>query len=309
MRFNRLDLNLLVALDALLVEKSITRSARRLNLSQSATSGVLSRLREYFEDELLVQVGRNMVLTPLAESLCDPVRNVLLQIQSTIETKPAFVPERSARHFRLIASNFPTMVLLADVAQHISWHAPNISMEIMSPNEASQEQLDRGEVDLLIMPEKYINADGHPHETLFEDSYSCVVWASNTLVGEALTLEQYMELSHVSTTFGGQRQTSFEEWFLQKSGLSRRIDVTTNDFNTLPHMVIGTNRIATMHRRLARMFANYYPLRLLEPPMQIPKMVEVMQWHRYLDKDPGHVWFRDLLRTLASSEKMHVEGF
>lgn len=308
MRFNRLDLNLLVALDALLVEKSITRAARRLNLSQSATSGVLSRLREYFEDELLVQVGRLMVLTPLAVSLCDPVRDVLLQIQSTIETKPAFVPERSKRHFRLLASNVPTMVLLADVAKYLSWHAPNISMEIISPGEASQEQLERGEVDLLIMPAKYVNVDGHPHETLFEDSYSCVVWANNSVVGDTLSIEQYMAMSHVSTTFGAQRQTSFEEWFLQKSGLSRRVDVTTDDFNTLPHMVIGTNRIATMHRRLARMFAAYYPLRLLEPPMDIPVLVEVMQWHRYLDNDAGHIWFRGLLRSLASSEKMAVDG-
>lgn len=309
MRFNRLDLNLLVALDALLVELSITRAARRLNLSQSATSGVLSRLREYFEDDLLVQVGRSMVLTPLAQSLCDPVRDVLLQIQSTIETKPAFVPERSSRHFRLIASNYPTMVLLTDVAQHLSWHAPNISMEIMSPSEAYQDQLDRGEVDLLIMPAKYVSSDTHPHEILFEDSYSCVVWASNTMVGDTLTLEQYMAMSHVSTTFGGQQQQpSFEEWFLKGTGLSRRVDVTTNDFNTLPHMVIGTNRIATMHRRLARMFATYYPLRLLPPPMDIPPLVEVMQWHRYLDKDPAHVWFRGLLRQIAGSEKMHIAG-
>ena len=98
MRFNRLDLNLLVALDVLLAEKSITRAARRLNLSQSATSGVLARLREYFKDELLVQVGRTLILTPLAISLADPVRKVLLQIQATIEIKPQFEPSTAANN-------------------------------------------------------------------------------------------------------------------------------------------------------------------------------------------------------------------
>ncbi|MES2259936.1 MAG: LysR family transcriptional regulator [Pseudomonadota bacterium] len=308
MRFKRLDLNLLVALDALLVERSITRAARRLNLSQSATSGVLSRLREYFEDEVLVQVGRNMILTPLAQSLCDPVRNVLMQIQSTIETKPAFVPEQSSRHFRVIASNYPTSVLLADVAQHLSWHAPNVTMEIVALDDAYLEQLDRGEVDLLIMPTKYVAPD-HPSEVLFEDSYSCVVWSGNTLVGDSLALEQYMALSHVSTTFGSSRQQpSFEEWFLKSTGHTRRVDITTSDFNTLPQMVIGTNRIATMHRRLARMFARYYPLRLLPAPLDIPQMVMTMQWHKFFDKDPSHIWFRDLLRSMAGSEKMHVDG-
>src|SRR5215207_203605 len=104
MRFNRLDLNLLVALDALLSEKSITRASRRLNLSQSATSGVLARLRDYFKDELLVPVGRNLILTPLAVSLVDPVRDVLLQIQRTIEIKPEFDPATATREFRLFAS-------------------------------------------------------------------------------------------------------------------------------------------------------------------------------------------------------------
>lgn len=308
MRFNRLDLNLLVALDALLVERSITRAARRLNLSQSATSGVLSRLREYFEDELLVQVGRNMVLTPLAMSLSDPVRGVLLQIQSTIETKPAFVPEQSSRHFRVIASSYPTTVLLADAAQHLSWHAPNVALEMLTPSEGFPEKVERGEVDMLIMPEKYL-VDGHPSTLLFEDSYSCVVWNSNTVVGASLTLEQYMALSHVSTIFGGSQQsTSFEEWFLKSTGLTRRIDVTTSDFNALPHMVLGTNRVATMHTRLARIFASYFPLRLVPPPMQIPKLKVMAQWHKFLDKDPAHMWFRELLRTLAASEKMDAGG-
>lgn len=308
MRFNRLDLNLLVALDVLLAERSITRAAKRLNLSQSATSGVLARLREYFEDELLVQVGRNMVMTPLAASLEGPVRSVLLQIQSTIETKPAFLPEESTRQFRVIASDYPTSVLLTEVTRQLSLLAPKITVEILMPSDGPAELLERGEVDLLIMPEKYI-LDEHPCEVLFEDTYSCVVWASNSLVKDRLSIEQYMSLGHVATMWGNRQQPSFEEWFLKSTGLSRRIEVTVGNFNTLPQLVIGTNRIATMHTRLARMFANYYPLRLLSPPMDIPRIVLKMQWHKFLDKDPAHIWFRELVARVAASEVMHVEGY
>jgi DNA-binding transcriptional LysR family regulator len=201
MRFKRLDLNLLVALDVLLAERSITRAGNRLNLSQSATSGVLARLREYFDDDLLVQVGRNMALTPLAASLEVPIRDVLLQIRCTVDLRAVFEPASSVRHFRVVSSDYPSTVLLADVARRLHTAAPGVSMEIIAPHDGFIEQVDRGEVDLLIMPEKYLSAE-HPRDALFEDSYSCVVWAENSLVGQTLSREQFMALGHVSTLFG-----------------------------------------------------------------------------------------------------------
>ncbi|MET3136003.1 LysR family nod box-dependent transcriptional activator [Undibacterium sp. GrIS 1.2] len=301
MRFNKLDLNLLVALDALLAERSITRAAQRLNLSQSATSGVLARLRDYFEDEILTQIGRNMVMTPLAASLEAPVREVLLQIQSTIETKPGFVLEESTRHFRVIASDYPTSVLMAEVARKMSELAPNVTLEIMAPGDDHEIQLDRGEIDLLIMPAKYL-VEGHASEVLFQDSYSCVVWKDNTIVGDSLTLDQYMSLAHVSTKFG-KAQPSFEEWFLQSTGFARRVEVSTSNFSSLPLLLVGTNRIATMHTRLADMFADYFPIRLLPLPMDIPLLVEMMQWHKFVDKDIAHIWFRTLLKEVANARR------
>jgi DNA-binding transcriptional LysR family regulator len=302
MRFHKLDLNLLVALDVLLAERSITRAAKRLHLSQSSTSGVLARLREYFKDELLTQVGRNMVPTPLAESLSNPVRSILLQIHSTIETRPAFVPEESDRHFRVIASDYPTSVLLADVTRQLGLLAPKITMEILAPDDAPADRLDRGEVDIMILPEKYM-LPGHPSEMLYEDTLSCMIWASNTLVTDSLPLEQYLSLGHVATSWGGRRLPGLEEWFLKNAGLTRHIEISVGNFNSLPLLVIGTNRVATMHTRLGRMFANYYPVRLLKAPMEMPPVVMRMQWHRFFDTDPGHVWFRQLVSRVAAFEK------
>jgi DNA-binding transcriptional LysR family regulator len=303
MRFNRLDLNLLVALDALLIERNITRAARRLNLSQSATSGVLARLREALDDEILVQVGRSMMPTPLAESLVKPVRDVLLQIQATFETRPAFDPLKSDRHFRVAASNYPTTVLLTPYSQQLSWNAPNMSMEIVPLVTDFIERLDRAEIELLIMPVKFLS-DEHPRQVLFEETYKCVVWDGNTEVGATLSMEQFLEMSHIASSFGDSRQLTMDQWFLQTTGVTRRVGITTNDFNTVPGMLINTNRIATMHTRLAKHFARYFPLRLLEPPIALPNVTMAMQWHKYLDKDPAHRWFREGLRRLAGADGM-----
>jgi DNA-binding transcriptional LysR family regulator len=292
MRFNHLDLNLLVALDVLLEEQNITRAAERLHMTQSATSGVLGRLRTYFEDELLVQVGRKMQPTPYALELGKPVREVLLTIQSSITAKPVFAPAESKRHFRLVTSDYLISVLFAQVIQKIHQEAPNITFEMLGPGDNAAELLIRGEVDLMIVPERYI-IDGHPSQLLFEEDHVCVVWQGNTQVGDSLTLEQYMEMGHVSVGFGRSRHMSIEEWFMNQYGFNRRIEVITNDFNTLPQLVLGTQRIATMHQRLARLYAEYLPLRILPPPVKIPVMREFMLWHRSVDGDPMHRWLRE----------------
>jgi DNA-binding transcriptional LysR family regulator len=249
-----------------------------------------------------------MVPTPLAESLLGPVRSVLLQIQSTIETRPEFVPAESVRHFRVIASDYPTSVLLADVTRRLGVLAPKITMEIIAPDDAPLELVERGEVDLMILPERYMLPD-HPSTVLFEDTYSCVVWASNTQVAGSITLEQYMALGHVATLWGGRRLPGLEEWFLNSTGMSRHIEVSVSNFNTLPQLVIGTNRVATMHTRLARMFARYYPVRILAAPPGMPSVVMKMQWHKFFDKDPAHLWFRSLMSQVAAADSEYVEGY
>lgn len=298
MRFNHLDLNLLVALDVLLDEQNITRAAARLHMTQSATSGVLSRLRTYFEDDLLVQVGRKMMPTPLAKELEIPVREVLLKIQTSITAKPVFDIAKSKRHFRIMASDYLISVLFAEVIQAVNCEAPQITFELMSPGETSMEMLMRGEVDLLIAPENYMPAE-HPSQLLFNEEHVCVVWEGNSSVGEHMSLERYLELGHVSVAFGRSRTPGIEEWFMNQYGCKRRLEVITHDFNTLAQLVIGTERVATMHSRLARLYARSLPLRILPPPVELPVMKEFMSWHRSLDRDPLLRWLREKLIAMS----------
>ncbi|MCF5722812.1 LysR family transcriptional regulator [Pseudomonas syringae] len=300
MRYNHLDLNLLVALDVLLEEGNITRAAARLHMSQSATSGVLARLRKYFDDELLVQVGRRMQPTPFAIELSKPVREALLIIRSSISQKPIFEPEQSKRHFRIVASDYLITVLFTQVIQMIHQQAPGITFELLAPGDNSGDMLTNGEVDFWIVPEHYI-IPGHPSKLLFEEEHVCVIWEENSQISETLTLEKYMEMGHVSVGFGRSRMLSIEEWFVNQYGFKRRIEVITNDFNTLPQLIVGTDRIATAHRRLAEWYARYLPLRVLPTPVKIPLMQEHILWHRSMDGDPMHRWLRERITEFIQS--------
>lgn len=300
MRYNHLDLNLLAALDVLLEEQSITRAAARLHMTQSATSGVLGRLRAFFEDDLLVKVGHKMQPTPYALELAEPVREVLLTIRSSITSKPVFDPSTSTRHFRLITSDYLITVLFAQVIQKIHQRAPNITFELLVPGDTTGEMLVNGEVDIVILPDHF-KFEGHPSQLLFEEEHVCVVCRDNSLVGDTLSLEQYIELGHVSVGFGRNRMLSIEDFFVSQYGFKRRLEVVTSDFNTLPQLIVGTQRIATMHRRLAELAIGNLPLRILPTPVKIPTMQEFMIWHRSVDRDPMHRWLREQICEITRS--------
>ncbi len=308
MRLDRFDLNLLVVLDALLEERNVTKASERLHIGQSAASGALARLREYFGDELLVAVGRRLVLTPLAESLVEPVRDTLLRARATIARKPVFDPAEAERRFLICASDYVTTVMLAAAVRRIAMQAPGLVLDIRSPPKDVFEVFERGSIDLLIMPEQYVARHQHPQARLFEDSHVCAVWSGNAKVGDTLSFEQYIAMGHVSARFGDDRSITFEEWFLPRYGQQRRVESCVDNFSSLPMLVVGTERIATMHRRLAEHFAQHLPLRLLATPFEMPPVVEVMSWPRYLDRDPAHLWVREALLACASGLALGAAG-
>jgi LysR family transcriptional regulator, nod-box dependent transcriptional activator len=300
MHFRQLDLNLLVALDALLTERNITEAGRKLHVTQSAMSGSLARLREYFEDELLVQIGRKMVPTPLAESLSGSVREILLQIRATVDTRPEFDPATSSRRFSLMMSDYVSTVLLSEVLQRVERIAPHVEFEIVSNDQPTPgEALERGDIDMLIMPREFL-AKGHPHEPLFTDGYACVVWTGNEGVGDSLSPEQYLQFGHVCVQLARGRSPVIDEWFLSRLGVNRRVEVLAMNFNTVPQYVVGTRRIATLHRRLAEYYCRHLPLRVLPCPFELPLIAESLQWHRYFDKDPGRAWLCGVLKEVAN---------
>jgi DNA-binding transcriptional LysR family regulator len=300
MELHLFDLNLLVALDALLTERNVTRAGGRLNLSQSAMSGALARLRHYFRDELLVPVGRQMALTPVAETLVEPVRDILVRIRGTLGSKPQFEPLTATRHISLAVSDYVADILMADVLRRARLEAPYITFELRGVGRRATEDLESGELDFLISPDGYVSPS-HPTEILFEDTYTCVAWAGNESIGSSLTLEEYLNAGHVVVNVaGGEAPGNYDEQFLRRSSFKRRVEVSVPTFSLAPHLVVGTGRLTTLTTRLAVKCAERLPLKLLPMPVAMPPMMEMLQWHRVHDYDPASQWFRRLLKEAVS---------
>lgn len=300
MRFQKLDLNLLVALDALLQEKSVSLAADRIHLSQSATSSALGRLREYFEDELLVLRGRTMALTPRGEELIDPVRAVLDQIRATIAVAPPFDPMSSDRHLAIMASDYTVEVLLRQAMLAFEDEAPRMTFEISPLGDDVVEELQRGRADLLITIDTAISTE-HPAEQLYEDDYVVVGWSGNRSLTKRMTKECYEQLGHIVTRFGRARLPSFEEWALKGQSIQRRVELVAPSFTSVATLLVGSQRIATMHRRLAERVVRSMPLKIVETPFEIPAIRQTAQWSSSSANDPAILWLVQRLKQLAAS--------
>jgi LysR family transcriptional regulator, nod-box dependent transcriptional activator len=300
-RFQRLDLNLLVALDVLLEERSVSLAADRLCLSQSATSSALGRLRDYFEDDLLVLKGRQMILTPRAEELIEPVRAVLEQIRTTIAVAPEFDPSTCDRQIRIMASDYTCEVLLTDVINELAHKAPLMRFEIQGMGSKPIDSLERGMIDLLISVDFALASD-HPSELLFDDGYIIVGDANNEMVRQGISSEQYFKMGHVTTRFGRSRVPAFEDWFLRKQKQTRQVEVVAPSFMSVPGYLIGTRRIATMHRKLADRLVQYLPLATCPVPFDIPPIREAVQWHVTSKNDHAIQWILGQMRAFTQQQ-------
>jgi LysR family transcriptional regulator, nod-box dependent transcriptional activator len=298
---SRLDFNLLSVLDALLAEQSVTRAAARLNLSPSATSGSLSRLRDFFGDELLTRAGRRLVRTPLGDSLQPAIRDCLLHVQATLEIRPKFAPATACRNFRLMMSDYASTVLMPQVGRRLERDAPGVTLELLAMSEEPWEALDRGDLDFLILPECFVR-DAHPSAVLFADEYVCVLAAGHPDIGMEISLEQFCSLGHVITRVGNQRPPTVDARFFERLGHERRIELIAPSFASVPHLLVGTRRIAVMHRRLADIYCRMLPLKIVPSPLPMPAIVERVQWHRHRETDPGRVWLEALLHAAVAGD-------
>jgi LysR family transcriptional regulator, nod-box dependent transcriptional activator len=297
MRFEKLDLNLLTALDALLQEKGVSLAADRLNLSQSATSGALAKLREYFKDELLVVTGRSMALTPRAEKLVAPVRSVLEQIRETIIVTEPFDPATSDRTLSIMATDYIVEILLRPAIVAFATEAPNIRFELVPIIEHPVEALQRGHADLLIGIDNVISTE-HPSELLFSEDFVIAGWRDNPMLTGPMTMEQYEQFGHVAVRFG-QQTASYEGTATRLRSIPRRVEVIAPNFSSVGGLIVGTNRIATIHRLLALRMAEFLPLTLMELPFEMPPVRESAQWTSRSANDPAIAWLVSRLKQIA----------
>jgi LysR family transcriptional regulator, nod-box dependent transcriptional activator len=302
MHLKGLDLNLLVVLDALLLEKSVTRAGERLYLSQSAVSGALSRLRDYFGDQLLVPSGSKMVLTKFAERLEKSVRGLITDAELLISSNAEFNPATSTRSFLLNMSDVSATMIVVKSLSHVRQLAPAVHIEIVTLHERIQELIEQGEIDFIVVPD-FMASPLHPFDVLFEDTTVCIAWSGNQHLKKGLNLEQFLSLGHVTMRML-RRKEHIGELILQNTGLRPRFELILPTFGLVPLAVIGTDRLAMVNKGMAEYYARYMPLKIFPLPLDLPKTRAVLQWNRHNDNDPGTQWLRHTLVQTVRAETL-----
>jgi LysR family nod box-dependent transcriptional activator len=298
MRFKQLDLNLLVVFSALMETRSVTRSAEQLGLTQPAASAALRRLRAYFGDDMLVQVGKRMHPTPFAEALYPQIQRSLQSVEQAIATPAGFDPASSTRRFRINASDYVMVAVLVGLAKRIAAAAPQIQLEVQLPTERNAEDLETGKIDLLITPEQLL-APWQPSEFLYEEEQVVVGWAGNPVFAKGLTADDFFAAGHVGVALGSRRAATFADTQLTRMGRPRRIEIEVASFASVPWFLQGTTRLAVLHKRLVRAMIPQFDLAFAPMPFPFARLREMAQFHEARRDDAGLVWLREQLRFAA----------
>jgi DNA-binding transcriptional LysR family regulator len=294
-----IDLNLLAVLRALLSERHVTRAASRLGLSQSATSHALARLRELYGDPLLVRSGRELQLTPRAMRLLPALEHGLRSLQAAFDPEPAFDPKSAQHRFTIGTADYMQAVLMGPLLRRLVRDAPNVDLAIVTfPN--LEEQLESGAIDLALTVTGTTPRRTLLSESLFADDFACMVRNDHPIVKKKLTLERYLELRHLVVAPSG-TPGSIVDTALERRGLVRRVGLRVSNFLIAPIVVCETDFINTMPTRFARQAARNYPLRLLPPPLTLPRFGLISLWHSRLDNDPAQRWLRELVSSVSKS--------
>ncbi|MGY1671785.1 LysR family transcriptional regulator [Geodermatophilus sp. SYSU D00710] len=299
MNLASLDLNLLVALDALLTQRSVTRAAAQMGLSQPALSASLARLRRHFGDELLTRVGNDYRLTPLAVQLRELVRVALGNVERVFTAQPGFDPASSTREFSVFVSDYVVVVLGDTIAALLAEEAPRTRLRLTPHSPAIVENAAQAllTADLLLLPHGFVS--DLPHRDLYRDEWVCVVAADNPVAEQGLTVEDLETLPWVAT-YHGQTASTPAARQMRQLGIEPRVQVVIESFLTVPALVAGSDRIALLQRRLVDLLPLGSGIRALPPPFEAGPLVEAMWWHPVYDDDPEHRYLRDVVSRAAA---------
>jgi DNA-binding transcriptional LysR family regulator len=294
-RHDGIDLNLLAAMHALLEERSVTRAARRLGVTQPAVSRSLGRLRAWFGDPILVRAGGGMRPTARAEALAGPLRRALAELDAVVASEVRFDARTAPRRFVVSAVDYAHAVVLAPLAARLEEEAPAVSLVLRQASDRDERDLADGSLDLLVGP-RQTSAAGVVWSSLYEEAYTCLVWRRHPR--RRLSLPAFAALDHVLVA-PWDRPGSVVDAALAERGLARRVAVQASTFLLVPHLLVGTRRVATVPSRLAAVLERSYPLRRIEAPIAVAGFTVCAAWHEVHRGDPGHRWLRERVAEIA----------
>ncbi|WP_210396306.1 LysR family transcriptional regulator [Motiliproteus sediminis] len=310
MNIDRIDLNLLVYLDVLLRERNVTKSASQLGLSQPAMSNGLRRLRDLFEDPLLVRTSDGMTPTERALELQPVVREALAQLEKAIQPQVPFDAATSDRVFRVMASDYAESTLLPQVLSRLRVEAPNTTLDIMTPSDVSFLDVEQGKVDMVInrfdsMPQSF------HQKSIWSDTFSCVISRDNPIL-DNFDLDAYLGAHHVWVSKTGWgvgvginpqdvQRLGWVDEALNRLGKKRNITVFTRHYTAAMILAEGRDLVVTLPSRAANLLKNSPSVVIRKPPFDIDPFDLKMAWSPLLQHNSGHQWLRQLISEVAAT--------
>ena len=298
MNWGAFDLNLLIVFDAVMQERSVTRAGSRIGLSQPAMSHALNRLRFMLKDELFVRTPDGMVPTPRAEALAQPLRSALSEMQHALEPA-AFEPASSDRRFTLTVNNYAAVVIAPPLVAAIAAAAPSISLDLRPSGTLDVvEQLDRGEIDLTI-GERDSPGERFVAARLLDDAFVIVMRRGHPASRRKLSAAAFAALPHLEISSSHEDVSFLDRWLAERQ-LERRIALRA-PYLSAAAILVQSDLVATLSRRIAQEFVRNHPLVICKPPYPAHEVPTLMLWHRRLDRHPAHRWLREVIVSLTKT--------
>jgi DNA-binding transcriptional LysR family regulator len=292
------DLNLLVVLDALLSERSVSRAAQRVGLSQPAMSNALSRLRKLLDDPVMVRAGQAMEPTPRATELALPVHQLLDDVRRTLSTPRIFDARTSSYRFRIETTDDVELCLLPQLVERLCAVAPGVDVVMTRMTRETPEALRAGRADLYVGAWSDVSAPFHRY-LLHQEGFRCIARIGHPRIKSRLSLRAYAELGHVLCGPGDQ-PGSIIDARLADEGVGRRVVVRTPNVQAVPLIVARSNLVATLPRSLADLFAETLPLQVHRAPIESADYPVYMVWHPRTHEQAPHRWLRGMLMEAAA---------
>ncbi len=293
-----IDLNLLVVLNALLEERSVTRAARRVGLSQPAMSHALGRLRALLADPVLVREGRLMVPTLRAQAMAEPLAAALSALSALVKRPDVFDPSTATRTVRLASTDFAQAMVLPELCGRLQEVAPGVDVVVHPTSDGALGMLARGEVDLVLGPLRLADAStAIHHEKLFDERFVCLARAGHPLTRGRMTVERFAKARHAFIAPRGRRGGAVDD-ALEKLGFSRRVAFQSAQFLVAPYVVEKTDLVITIPERVARLFASVTGLATFASPLELEGFAVSMIWHERTAHDGALTFIRGEVRRL-----------
>lgn len=296
---SRLDLNLLVSLDALLTERSVTRAAERLHLSQPALSASLARLRSHFNDPILARRGNTYELTPLALRLAEHTTTALDAARRVFESQAIWTPEDSTREFTIYGSDYGFATVGPAVIRIAAERAPGVRFRFILHSQTIVEDAANRlrSVDGMVIPHGFLT--GLQHRNLWTDRWVVIASEDNEQAAKGLTMELLASSRWVFTYQSRSAFTSASRQ-LQQLGVEPTVDVVVESFMALPLYVRGTDRLALIQAGLAETAERIGGVRVHELPFDATPVVNALWWHPIHTREPEHLWMREIFREAGA---------